>query len=196
MKSLEIINQYFELLKIGNVDAVLDFLDDDVIWNVAGVPNVPTVGLLQGKDRVRSEFPERIADWRAIQKSILEEDNLDKLFQEIQSKIFPRVWLDKNPDKAEEERTMMVANGREAMVHAIDAAVINRADVMHLLPKIKAETRIICGGQDQATPPVLSEELANTIPSSHLKILPDIGHHAPIENPDKVTKLIADFIKN
>ncbi len=399
MKPPEIIHQYFESLKIGNIDAVLDFLDDDVVWNVAGVPNVPTVGLLRGKEYVRawlerfpksfqpmelvldqyftseseimvkgrfrhkilktgrvagsdiiihfsfkdglisryqifedsailsqgfdmdfpwsgykqrinekiyayddthkgkplifthglfvnrfvfadqtnalsanhrcinmdmpahgessipsgswtlediaddlalfieenhlgsvnyvghsqggmvgirlaakypelinkliligasarSEYPERIANWKIIQKNIRNKDNdLDQIFKEIQSKIIPKNWLDQNQDKALEEREMMVANDREAMVDAINTAVINRTDVTHLLPKIQAKTLVICGKQDQATPQALSEEIAAAIPTAQLEILQDIGHHAPIEDPKAITKLIADFVK-
>ncbi len=53
MQPLEIIKKYIEMLKSGNIEGVLDLLDEDVVWNVAGVPNVPTVGLLRGKGKVR-----------------------------------------------------------------------------------------------------------------------------------------------
>jgi 3-oxoadipate enol-lactonase len=53
MQPVEIVRRYFEVFSAGNIDAVLDLLDEKVVWNVAGVPNVPTVGLLRGKEKVR-----------------------------------------------------------------------------------------------------------------------------------------------
>jgi len=146
----------------------------------------------------RPEFPERIEHWNSIRKSVLEEDNviLHEVLKGVQQNILPGDWIDKNPEKAAKERNMMVSNSRRGMVLSIDSAVLNRTDTTALLPTIKAETLVICGEQDQATPLSLSKEIAKGITNSCLEMLPGVGHHAPIEVPREITELIKKFINN
>ena len=53
MEPVQIVKKYFAAFRSGEIQDVLNLLDDNVVWNVAGVPNVSTVGLLEGKERVR-----------------------------------------------------------------------------------------------------------------------------------------------
>jgi pimeloyl-ACP methyl ester carboxylesterase len=145
----------------------------------------------------RPEFPERVEHWNTIRKSILKEDNtvLHEVFKGVQQNILPGDWIEKNPEKASNERKMMVSNSRRGMVLSIDSAVLNRIDTMDLLQKIQAKTLVICGEQDLATPLSLSKEIAKGVTNSYLETLPGVGHHAPIEVPEQITALIEEFIK-
>lgn len=163
----------------------------------AKYPELVTKLILIGAS-ARPEFPERIENWNSIRKSVIEEDmtTLHEVFKGVQKHIFPGDWLDKNPQKAAEERKMMVSNSRRGMALSIDSAVLKRKDTTDLLPKIKAETLVVCGELDQATPVSLSDEIAKRITNSRLEILPGVGHYAPIEDPIKITELIERFLYN
>ena len=52
----EIVRAYFEAFLKGDLEAALSMLTDDIQWYVQGAPNVPTVGLWQGKEQVRAWF--------------------------------------------------------------------------------------------------------------------------------------------
>lgn len=145
----------------------------------------------------RAEFPERIHDWQTMKKNILNGDHLTvaELFTELQAKILPDAWLANNPEKAMKERQVMLSNNRKGLALSIDAAVINRTDVRTLLPTIQAQTMVICGKLDNATPIDVAEEIVDGIPEASLEIIPDVGHHAPLEAPEVINNLIRNFIQ-
>lgn len=145
----------------------------------------------------RPEYPERTDHWRALRQSVLEDSQteLDELFSALQKRIFPQHWLDANPQTASEERLVMLSNDRRGMALSIDAAVLNRTDVRPLLPAITAQTLVVCGEEDQATPVELAKEMADNIPDAALKLLSGTGHHAPLESPERLTEILADCLK-
>lgn len=145
----------------------------------------------------RPEYPERMKQWESIRQTVLKEsrEQLDELFAMLQQRILPQQWIAKHPTEAKKEREVMLSNDRRGMALSIDAAVLDRTDVRSLLPAIKAKALIICGELDTATPADLAKEIADKIPNASLKIVPSVGHHAPLESPDLLSNLIENFIK-
>ena len=54
---------------------------------------------------------------------------------------------------------------------------------------------IIVGEEDQMTPPKFSESLHASLPNSELHRLPNAGHMVQLEQPDRVTDLLARFVE-
>ncbi len=77
--------------------------------------------------------------------------------------------------------------GPEAYVRQ-QKAIMGRADSRPLLPTIRCPTLVLVGAQDEATPPVLSEEIAAGISGARLVKLPECGHLSTLEQPEAVTK--------
>ncbi len=65
----------------------------------------------------------------------------------------------------------------------------------HQVKNISAPTLILCGEHDKVAPPGNAELLAREIPHSTIEILPDAGHHFPIETPDAANAAIIQFLK-
>jgi pimeloyl-ACP methyl ester carboxylesterase len=65
-------------------------------------------------------------------------------------------------------------------------AIISRPDFRPELPKIKCLTLVLCGRQDQLTPPECSEEMAAAIPQAKLLVVEECGHLSTLERPDEV----------
>jgi pimeloyl-ACP methyl ester carboxylesterase len=55
---------------------------------------------------------------------------------------------------------------------------------------------ILVGEDDIPCPVEKSEYLAENIPNARLMIIEDAGHTGPLEEPEKYTKAIKDFIEN
>lgn len=56
-----VVEAYFAAFGAGDIDGVLALLTEDVVWHVDGAVSVSTVGLLQGRERVRrwlESFPQ------------------------------------------------------------------------------------------------------------------------------------------
>jgi 3-oxoadipate enol-lactonase len=72
--------------------------------------------------------------------------------------------------------------------------VIDRAGIHHELARITAPTLVIVGDEDVATPPARSERIAGAVAGSRLVRLPRAGHSASVEEPEAVTRAIAEFL--
>ncbi|HJQ59980.1 MAG TPA: alpha/beta fold hydrolase [Vineibacter sp.] len=69
-------------------------------------------------------------------------------------------------------------------------AIMARPDSRPLLGSIVVPTLVLCGRDDQLTPPALSEEIAAAVPAARLVLIDTCGHVAPLERPDAVNAAI------
>jgi 3-oxoadipate enol-lactonase len=60
--------------------------------------------------------------------------------------------------------------------------------------RIGQPTLIVTGAHDRSTPLAMAEELKAAIPVSRIKVLPDVGHWSPIEDPGGVAAAILEFL--
>ncbi len=67
-------------------------------------------------------------------------------------------------------------------------------DVAEQLGEIAQPTLILCGADDQLTPPRYSQLLASLIRNSRLDILPQAGHMVMLEQPQAVAERLAQFL--
>jgi 3-oxoadipate enol-lactonase len=73
--------------------------------------------------------------------------------------------------------------------------VIERASVVHLLPKITAPTLIVSGAEDMPRPPAWADEMHEHLPNSKLWRLPAIGHSPLLEAPELVNPRTLAFFE-
>jgi pimeloyl-ACP methyl ester carboxylesterase len=90
------------------------------------------------------------------------------------------------PALAEIIRTMCKTVGLEILLRQ-QTAMLNRADTSDVLARIKCPTLVLCGRQDQPTPPEVHEEIAASIDNAMLVVIEDCGHLAPLEQPEATT---------
>lgn len=73
-------------------------------------------------------------------------------------------------------------------------AMLSRTDTTSFLKEIKIPVQVICGEFDKLATPEQMKEMAEKIPGSKFKIIPDAGHMTPIENPEEFNKTILFFL--
>ncbi len=83
--------------------------------------------------------------------------------------------------------------GRDAFIRQ-QKAIINRIDSRETLKKVTVPACVIVGNNDKLTPPDKAREMASLLPSAALHILENCGHLSPLECPDDVTEIIANFM--
>ncbi len=91
-------------------------------------------------------------------------------------------------------RDMALRVGAEAVVRQLKL-IMNRPDSRAELPGIGCPTLIVCGRDDQLTPPELSKEMADGIPGAGLELVASCGHYAPMERPLEVTELLRQWLQ-
>lgn len=87
-------------------------------------------------------------------------------------------WLDNDP----------------RVVHE-DFAACDAFDVMDKLAGIACPTLVLCGEDDQLTPPKYARYLADKIPDATLGIIPGAGHMVMLEQPGLVNQAIEEFLR-
>jgi 3-oxoadipate enol-lactonase len=98
-----------------------------------------------------------------------------------------------HPAIARELRQIMESCPPLTIEHAL-AAMRDRRDLTAALASIAVPTLIIVGEFDAITPPKMAEAMHHAIPRSKLVTIKGAGHMSPMEQPDQVTRAIADFI--
>jgi pimeloyl-ACP methyl ester carboxylesterase len=67
-------------------------------------------------------------------------------------------------------------------------------DVRDELSSVRAPTLIVCGDEDQMTPPPLAQALKAEIPGSRLVVLPGAGHMLMLEQPAESAAALEAFL--
>lgn len=73
-------------------------------------------------------------------------------------------------------------------------AIMGRADSRPTLAGIRCPTLVICGRQDALTPPEVHEEIVAGIAGAQLAVIEECGHLSPLEQPEKLTLLLHDWL--
>ena len=90
-------------------------------------------------------------------------------------------------------REMSRETGPEVYINQ-QTAIMGRADSRPLLKELKMKTLIVVGDSDQLTPPAAAKEMHELVEGSKLDVIPDCGHSAPLECPDRVTQLLVEWL--
>lgn len=88
---------------------------------------------------------------------------------------------------------MAFSIGSEVFVRQ-QTAIVNRPDGLEDLRRIRVPTAVICGADDEGTPPDRHREMADRIPGAVLTVIPDCGHLATLERPDEVSRTLRAWL--
>ncbi len=144
----------------------------------------------------RAESRERIPVWKETLTALMVGSDLEReeTFRTIQGRILDAAWLANHPLEAEKERRIMLSHNKRGIELAATAAVLTRQDIRSELPKIAAPTLVFANDNDSGTPPILAEEMQALIPNAQLLVIPNSGHHLPIESPQRLTDAMQAFV--
>jgi pimeloyl-ACP methyl ester carboxylesterase len=111
-------------------------------------------------------------------------------------RLLPTAVEQSDPVLVDRVRRMMTATPLAGILGAL-GALRDRPDSLPLLPTLTdLPTLIIVGSEDQITPPDRARELAAGIPGATFEVLAGAGHLCPLERPEEVTTLMADFLSS
>ncbi|PIW27307.1 MAG: alpha/beta hydrolase [Rhodospirillales bacterium CG15_BIG_FIL_POST_REV_8_21_14_020_66_15] len=104
-----------------------------------------------------------------------------------------------HPDRREdaaliqEVKDMALRMGAEAFIKQLS---IRRRDGRPDLPAIKCPALVIWSRQDELRSMKESQEMADAIPDARFEIIEDCGHMTPMEAPETVLSLLADWLRD
>jgi pimeloyl-ACP methyl ester carboxylesterase len=94
----------------------------------------------------------------------------------------------------------LVQLGREEWLENVpqvvygDFSACDEFDVMNRLGEIRCPTLVLCGEDDQLTPPKYAHYLRDGIPGATLTVIPRAGHMVMVEQPELVNSAIEEFL--
>lgn len=75
-------------------------------------------------------------------------------------------------------------------------AMAGRTDTTDSVSNCRIPVLVLCGEDDKLTPPSVMKSLADKIPASKFRIVPNAGHMSPVENPIFVNQQISEFLSS
>ncbi|SHN34677.1 3-oxoadipate enol-lactonase [Cryptosporangium aurantiacum] len=101
---------------------------------------------------------------------------------------FTEGFREREPERVAAAVAMLEATPDEGYAACCEA--IAGMDLRPDLSRITADTLVIAGADDPATPPSHAEAIVESVPRARLQIVPDAAHLATLEQPDTVATLI------
>lgn len=108
-------------------------------------------------------------------------------------RIFTESYVEQHPDMAAERAEVLIRTDPDAFVNACRALLA--LDYRALAHRVPNPTMILVGEEDQATPPLLAEELHSLMPGSTLVRLPGVAHAPQIQDPSSFVEATRQFLE-
>lgn len=188
----------------GDVAALLDRL---------GVERAAVVGLSMGgyialqlmtkyRDRLRAvvladtmgraDSAER-RQARFTQAEVIRRDGLAPFAEMVMPRMFAPSVFRERPALVERFRQTILSQRPEAVIAALQG-LASRPDMLGPLAAVRLPTLVLVGGEDAATTPDDSRELAQVIRGAELVVLPGAGHMSCWEDPAGFNAAVRDFL--
>lgn len=125
--------------------------------------------------------------------ALVERDGLGALADVLLPKLLGATSRTLNPSLTERVRAIVLRQPIAGVVGAL-RAMRGRPDSMSGLSGIRVPTLVICGAEDTVTPPAQAKTMAQRIPGARYAEVEGAGHLAPLEQPDRVTAAVREFL--
>lgn len=76
------------------------------------------------------------------------------------------------------------------------AAAILNFDFVPQLPSVKTPTLVVCGSDDEGTPPAGNKKIAELIPGARYEEIADARHFPNVEHPEVFNRLMMDWVNS
>lgn len=140
--------------------------------------------------------PDTAANREARHESMLaaqQPGGLAKFFDRMADTLVGATAKQHHPEVRAAARDMMDVVSLKAML-AVQQGLMDRPDSVPTLKTIHVPVCAIAGGEDQSSTPAEMRVIAEQAPDVEFHLIEDVGHYAPLEQPEKVAVLIGDFL--
>jgi pimeloyl-ACP methyl ester carboxylesterase len=100
----------------------------------------------------------------------------------------------RRPGLVQDYLAMIGRAGADQLI-AQNRAVMARTDSRPRLAAMRCPVLVACGEADLLTPAEVSLEMAAVLPQARMEIVPGAGHMLTMEQPERVTRLLLDWLR-
>jgi pimeloyl-ACP methyl ester carboxylesterase len=148
-------------------------------------------GLILADTRAGADSPEARAGRSQLAERIRREGAA--IAAEMLPRLLGATTRRQRPELAAELRGWIAASPPGGLCDGL-AGLAARADSTPELGRIRVPTLVVCGEEDEVTPPEESRRLAAAIPEARLELIPEAGHLASLERPEAFNRIAAAFL--
>jgi pimeloyl-ACP methyl ester carboxylesterase len=149
-----------------------------------------TRALILADTRANPESPEGVARREALAQAALERGSaaaVDMMIDQVFARSVPQALKDK-------WRAVMHASP-PAGVAAAARALATRPDSSATLAQIDCPALVVCGEEDELTPPAMMRAMHAAIPGSQFTLIRGAGHLPPVETPEAFAAAVGGFLR-
>lgn len=106
---------------------------------------------------------------------------------------FSKATRKRYPERVRDFVRVFPSFNREAAAQTARTVLTRFAGLEAVLPRLTLPTTIIMGAEDQLYPVEKMRPIAQLAPNSRLDIVPECGHLAPLEAPERVTQALNEL---
>jgi len=118
-------------------------------------------------------------------------------FKGVTARLLPMLIHQNRLDDKELTGTIMAMTeniGQEAFIRQ-QHTIMSRKDGFDVLSRVTCPTVVICGRQDNLTPPAQHQAMVDVIPGAAFVVIEDCGHLAPLERPYAVSATLRYWLQ-
>jgi pimeloyl-ACP methyl ester carboxylesterase len=135
-------------------------------------------------------------DMRELREAAIRLFEQDRVREVIEPNVHFAFHADSVKDRALVQRYVdfVLAAGARQLIRQ-NRAVISRPDARLHLQLVRCPTLVMCGQDDQLTPPECSAEIAKLVSHAKLVTLPRCGHMLTMEKPAEVSATLREWLQ-
>jgi 3-oxoadipate enol-lactonase len=141
-------------------------------------------------DTTANYGPDRVATWEERARMVLAKRREDQLDFQL-DRWFTPTFVEHHPEVA--QRIADIFLKADSAAHAAACRALGAFDGESRLTRIRADTLIVVGSDDFATPPAMAKRLADSIPRTTYLELPHLRHLTLVEHPPVWREIEAHF---
>jgi pimeloyl-ACP methyl ester carboxylesterase len=117
-------------------------------------------------------------------------------FDIVCDEMWPMLVAPSRLDDAELKATVTAMSARVGVVGFAkqQEAIITRPDGRADLAKVSVPALVLCGAEDQMTPPKVHHEMVDKLPDARYVEIEDCGHLSTLEAPQKVNEALREWL--
>ena len=163
-----------------------------IAWSFWQQHRTRLAGLVLCDTRAAADPPDVAAGRERLAAQALQE-GVAGAVQEMLPRLLSATTREAAADRVDSLRQVMEST-LPATYAAAQRAMAQRPDMSAQLPEIDVPTLVICGQDDQITPPAEMRTMAAAIPGARYHEVPQAGHLAPWEQPQSVNAAVREFL--
>ncbi|MFW6070162.1 MAG: 3-oxoadipate enol-lactonase [bacterium] len=124
---------------------------------------------------------------------MIREKGLPQMAESILERWFAPQFAEEQPAAYRGYQNMLARMPDEG--YAATSLALGEADLRDAVHTIEAPALVLCGAEDQATPPDVGRELAESLPNARFEVIEGAAHLPCIERPQATAEKINQFLK-